>query len=285
MFLKTFSTTMKRIFRSPAMLFSIPAIVIMLQQRTQIISKNDIPDNLFIHGGYFFQIYAQTPADYVINQMLFNAILIPITHCIPIVIAVILSLVLRDFYNTSERDILFATNIPYGKYYLSKLLCAFVTSFGILVLFVAAYLSFILPQLPLSLPFGETLLRTVTLTLVLGVTGILQYMAIGILVTALTKQVIAGSAVVVVYSMMGGSMATTMLTSNSPFWTYTYFPQGKLWKFFYMWGTPWHEDFLANLEVSAVDMWTCIAVTALIAIVSLVSGYILFGQERVKAKR
>ena len=43
MFLKTFTTTMKRIFRSPAMLFSIPAILIMLQQRTRLLPKALLP--------------------------------------------------------------------------------------------------------------------------------------------------------------------------------------------------------------------------------------------------
>ena len=80
------------------MLFSIPAILIMLQQRTQIIRKNSVPDFLFIQGGFFYQIYPGPSQDYVSNQMLFNAILIPITHCLPIVIAVILALVLRDFW-------------------------------------------------------------------------------------------------------------------------------------------------------------------------------------------
>ena len=121
MFLKTFTTTMKRIFRSPAMLFSIPAILIMLQQRTQIITKSSSPDNLFIQGGYFYQIYTKTPADYIWSQLLFNAVIIPITHCLPIIIAVMLALILRDFYNSSERDILFATNIPFGKYYLREI--------------------------------------------------------------------------------------------------------------------------------------------------------------------
>ena len=79
MFIKTFTTTMKRIFRSPAMLFSIPAILIMLQQRTQIITKSSSPDFLFIQGGFFYQIYSATPRDYVYNQMLFNAILISTT--------------------------------------------------------------------------------------------------------------------------------------------------------------------------------------------------------------
>ena len=285
MFFKTFSTTMKRIFRSPAMLFSIPAILIMLQQRTQIIRKNSVPDFLFIQGGFFYQIYPGSPRDYVSNQMLFNAILIPITHCLPIVIAVILALVLRDFYNSSERDILFATNIPFGKYYFSKLLCTFVTSLAVLSLFVAAYMIFIIPQLEMEIPFIHTLWRAIVMTLGMGIIGILNYMAVCIFFTAITRRVIVGSAAVVVYSMLGDSMAATMHFSGLPFWEYFYFPQGKFWKFFYLWGTPWFEDFLAVTEVTAGQMWSCVAVTGLMIALALVTGYFTFGSQRVTVRR
>ncbi|MBO5109471.1 MAG: hypothetical protein J6D21_02030 [Clostridia bacterium] len=285
MFFKTFSTTMKRIFRSPAMLFSIPAILIMLQQRTQVITKNSSPDFLFIQGGYFYQIYSATPRDYIYNQMLFNAVLIPITHCLPIVIAVVLALVLRDFYNSSERDILFATNIPFGKYYFSKLLCAFTISLGVLCLFTAAYMIFIIPQFEMEIPFINMLWRAIVMTLGMGVVGILNYMAVCIFFTAITRQVIVGSAAIVVYSLMESTMATVMHFSNSVFWAYTYFPQGKLWKFFYLWGTPWFEDFLETTGVTTGQMWTCVGVTGLMIIVALLTGYLTFGSLRVKARR
>ena len=285
MFIKTFTTTMKRIFRSPAMLFSIPAILIMLQQRTQIITKNSSPEFLFIQGGFFYQIYSATPRDYVYNQMLFNAILIPITHCLPIVIAVVLALVLRDFYNSSERDILFATNIPFGKYYFSKLLCAFTISLGVLCLFTAAYMIFIIPQLEMEIPLIDTLWRAVVMTLGMGGIGILNYMAVCIFFTAITRRVIVGSAAVVIYSMLGDTMATTMHMSNTAFWNYLYFPQGKLWKFFYLWGTPWFEDFLAETGVTAGQMWSCVAATGLMIALALVTGYFTFGSQRVTARR
>lgn len=285
MFLKTFTTTMKRIFRSPAMLFSIPAILIMLQQRTQIINKSSSPEYTFINGGYFYQIYAPLPAGYIPNQMLFNAVLIPITHCLPIVIAVVLALVLRDFYNSSERDILFASNISFGKYYFSKLLCAFVTSMGVLALFVAAYLLIIVPKLAMNAPWGDTLWRSLILFLGMGGIGVLNYMAVCILATALSRQVVVGSAAVVVYSMMGDSMATAMHLSGTPFWNFFYFPQGKLWKFFYLWGTPWLEDFLAEAGTSAGEMWICVGITLCLLAVALTAGYLGFGAQRVKAKR
>ena len=283
MFFRTFSTTLKRIFRSPAMLFSIPAILIMLQQRTQIITKGSSPDNLFIQGGYFYQIYAQTPKDYVGSQLLFNAVIIPITHCLPIIIAVMLALILRDFYNSSERDILFATNIPFGKYYLSKLLCAFTVSLLTLAVFVAAYIVIIVPKLSFTLPLGDIILRATVMTLSMGCVGILTYLALGILVTALTGKTIAGSAAIVLYSMIEMNMASIRITSGGMFWNFIYFPQMKLWQYFYMWGTPWFEDFLETSSVTAGHMWTCVGITVLLLAIALIAGYFMFGRQRVKA--
>ena len=120
MIFSTIKTTMKRVFRSPAMLFCFPAIVIMLQQRTQIFGKGGVSES-FIQGGYHITFLSWYPSRYFAFIELFNAVLVPLTKCMPIIIAVILALIIKDL-TISRRGIFYlppicpSQNISFPKW-------------------------------------------------------------------------------------------------------------------------------------------------------------------------
>jgi len=284
MIFSTIKTTMKRVFRSPAMLFCFPAIVIMLQQRTQIFGKGGVSES-FIQGGYHIAILSWYPSRYFAFIELFNSVLVPLTKCMPIIIAVILALIIKDLYNQSERDILFATNMSFLKYFVSKMVCVFALSLAIYLLFAIVYFIFIVPKLTFGIKLWELIKITLVKILGMGLIGIVTYMSIGVLVTALTKKAIAGSAVIVLYSMIETNMMNIRFGSTGFFWSYLYFPQMKLWPSFYMNGTQWHKGITNYFEIGKYDTWICAAITLVFAIASFGVAYFTFSKDRSTEKR
>ena len=284
MIFSTIKTTMKRVFRSPAMLFCFPAIVIMLQQRTQIFGKGGVSES-FIQGGYHITFLSWYPSRYFAFIELFNAVLVPLTKCMPIIIAVILALIIKDLYNQSERDILFATNMSFSKYFISKMVCVFVLSVLIYLLFAIAYFIFIVPKLTFGIKTWELIKITLVKMAGMGLIGIVTYMSIGVLVTAITKKAIAGSASIVLYSMIETHMMNIRFGSTGIFWSYFYFPQMKLWPSFYMNGTQWHQGMVNYFEIGKYDLWICAGITLVFAIISFGTAYFIFNKDRFTQKR
>ena len=280
----TIKTTMKRVLRSPAMLFCIPAIVIMLQQRTQIFGKGGVSES-FIQGGYNIAILSWYPSRYFAFIELFNSVLVSLTKCMPIIIAVMLALIIKDLYNQSERDILFATNMSFAKYFVSKLVCVFILSMAIYLVFIIAYFIFIVPKLSFGIKLWELIKITLVKIVGMGVIGIITYISIGVLVTALTKKAIAGSAAIVLYSMIETNMMNIRFGSTGIFWGYLYFPQMKLWPSFYMNGTQWHNGILSYFDVGKYDFWICLGITLVLATASFSAAYFAFSKDRFAEKR
>ncbi len=284
MIFSTFKTTMKRVFRSPAMLFCFPAMAIMLQQRTQIFGKGGISDS-FIQGGYHVSILSWYPSRYFAFIELFNSVLVPLTKCMPIIMAVMVALVIKDLYNQSERDILFATNMSFAKYFISKMACIFILSLAAYILFAIAYFIFVIPKLQFGIKLWEIIKITLVKIVGLGLIGIITYMSIGVLVTAITKKAIAGSAAMVLYSLIESNMMALRYGSTNVFWTYIYFPQMKLWPSFYMNGTQWHNGIIRHFDISKYDLWICIGITIVFASISFGVAYYAFSRDRFSEKK
>ena len=283
MFFSTFKITMKRIFRSPAMLFSIPAMIIMVQQRTQNFLSAEADS--FINGGYNIKVDSWYPARYFAHIELFNAMLVPLTQCIPIIMAVILALVIKDFYNPSERDVLFATNISYARYFFSKMLCVFLLSVCTYLIFGISYYIFIVPQFKFGIGTWELIKIILTKMAGMGIIGIITYMSIGVLVTALSGRAFAGSAAMVLYALIESNMIMLRHSSDNFFWNYVYFPQMKLWPSFYMNGTQWHYGIIKYYGIKDSDMLICIVVTVVLAVISFGTAYYMFSRQRLREKK
>lgn len=286
MFFTTLKTSLKRIVRAPAMLFTVPVIILMLQEK---IFPVEDQIRLFSAGAHITMVGSVLLQEAHIS--LFNHIFSTTIKVMPILILIATMIVLRDFFNESERDIMFAANISFGKLFLAKIFSVFILALGIFILFVAGYMIVILPGKIGGAPLISFLPRALLLTLVFGVNGILTYMSFMTLFTAISGSTTVGSAALLLFVLLGKSYLADarLFFYDVPvdlLHDYLYFPQRQLFAFFYYYGTEWFEPFMdVYLITKKNGGFIALGTSAAIITLSFTISYFLLGRKRVKEQK
>lgn len=286
MFYATFKTSIKRIVRAPSMLFTVPVIMLMLQEK---IFPVEDQIRLFSAGAHMTMIGTAQLQEAHIS--LFNHIFSTTIKVMPILILIATMIVLRDFFNESERDVLFAANISFGKLFLAKIFSVFVLALGIFILFVAGYMLVILPGKIGTASLLDFLPRALLLTTVFGINGILTYMSFMTLITAISGSTTVGGAALLLFVLLGRSYVAgaSLFFYNVPvhlLHDYLYFPQRQLFTFFYYYGTEWFDPFMEYYLITKenggfIALGTSVAIITL----SFTISYFLLGRKRVKEQK